>query len=95
MDTFLSTNLELLLYYAFLVFVILGTVIVSSPLVTIVIVPAFILFFYIWYRTRPSIRDLKRVENVARSPQYSIITSTIKGLTTVSAFDKTTNFTNK
>lgn len=37
-------------------------------------------------------RDLKRMENITRSPVLSFVTTTIQGLNTIHAFQKEKNF---
>lgn len=41
---------------------------------------------------RCALRDLKRLENVSRSPIYSHVTASISGLNTIHAFGKERDF---
>ena len=40
-------------------------------------------------------RDLKRLENVSRSPVYSHVVTTVNGLDTIHAFNKEREFISK
>jgi ATP-binding cassette subfamily C (CFTR/MRP) protein 5 len=53
---------------------------------------AFILISRIF---RCALRDLKRLENVSRSPIYSHVTASISGLNTIHAFGKERDFVSK
>ncbi|XP_012526578.1 multidrug resistance-associated protein 5 isoform X3 [Monomorium pharaonis] len=50
------------------------------------------LFFFVGKLFRIGMRDLKRMENVSRSPVLSFVTTTIQGLSTIHAFQKEKNF---
>ncbi|XP_014480641.1 PREDICTED: multidrug resistance-associated protein 5-like isoform X2 [Dinoponera quadriceps] len=50
------------------------------------------LFFFVSKLFRIGMRDLKRMENVSRSPVLSFVTTTIQGLSTIHAFQKEKNF---
>lgn len=45
-----------------------------------------------FYFYRISMRDLKRLENMSRSPVFSFITATTQGLNTIRAFNKEQEF---
>ncbi|XP_032668813.1 sodium leak channel non-selective protein-like [Odontomachus brunneus] len=53
------------------------------------------LFFFVSKLFRVGMRDLKRMENVSRSPVLSFVTTTIQGLNTIHAFQKEKNFVHK
>ncbi|XP_012276632.1 multidrug resistance-associated protein 5 isoform X2 [Orussus abietinus] len=46
------------------------------------------LYYYIGKVFRVAARDLRRIENVSRSPIFSFITTTIQGLSSIRAFNK-------
>ncbi|XP_070510894.1 ATP-binding cassette sub-family C member 5-like isoform X3 [Cardiocondyla obscurior] len=50
------------------------------------------LFFFVSKVFRIGMRDLKRMENVSRSPVLTFVTTTIQGLSTIHAFQKEKNF---
>ncbi|CAL1686668.1 unnamed protein product [Lasius platythorax] len=50
------------------------------------------LFFFVSKLFRIGMRDLKRMENISRSPVLSFVTTTIQGLSTIHAFQKEKNF---
>lgn len=50
------------------------------------------LFYFVGRIFRISMRDLKRLENMSRSPVFSFITATTQGLNTIRAFNKEQEF---
>ncbi|EFN65909.1 Sodium leak channel non-selective protein [Camponotus floridanus] len=50
------------------------------------------LFFFVSKLFRVGMRDLKRMDNISRSPVLSFVTTTIQGLNTIHAFQKEKNF---
>ncbi|XP_072749401.1 ATP-binding cassette sub-family C member 5-like isoform X4 [Anoplolepis gracilipes] len=50
------------------------------------------LFFFVSKLFRIGMRDLKRMDNISRSPVLSFVTTTIQGLSTIHAFQKEKNF---
>lgn len=59
-------------------------------LVALVVLAVIFLFFSRIFRC--ALRDLKRLENVSRSPIYSHVTASISGLSTLRAFKKESAF---
>ncbi len=56
------------------------------------IIPLGIAFLVVLRYYRRGIRNLKRIENVTRSPWFSHISATAMGLATVHAYEKTDEF---
>lgn len=56
------------------------------------IIPITCIFYLILTLYRNTIRNLKRIENVTRSPWFSHISATSQGLATVHAYNKTKEF---
>uniref|UniRef100_A0A4D5R9Z5 ABC protein, subfamily ABCC n=1 Tax=Scolopendra viridis TaxID=118503 RepID=A0A4D5R9Z5_SCOVI len=75
-------------------------VILFSLLFVVLIFPWFlipmavlsIMFFFLYVIFRVAVRDLKRIENITRSPIYSHVNATIQGLATVHAYQKESEF---
>uniref|UniRef100_T1J568 Multidrug resistance-associated protein 5 n=1 Tax=Strigamia maritima TaxID=126957 RepID=T1J568_STRMM len=53
------------------------------------------IFFFLYSMFHVSIRELKRIENVSRSPVYGHVTSTMQGLSTIHAYGKEKEFIDK
>ena len=66
-----------------------------SLLVIVIIIPAFLVIFFpllfFYYRmfsyVRKVVRQMKRIDNISKTPMVSLVQSTSQGLTTVRAFD--------
>uniref|UniRef100_A0A674CX68 ATP binding cassette subfamily C member 12 n=1 Tax=Salmo trutta TaxID=8032 RepID=A0A674CX68_SALTR len=87
-DTMLPFNMENFLQFCLMVTYTIITISAVFPplLIAITLLGAIItLILYIFQR---SIREMKRMENVSRSPWISLTTSTIQGLGTIHAYDK-------
>ncbi|XP_041931072.1 ATP-binding cassette sub-family C member 12-like isoform X3 [Alosa sapidissima] len=88
LDTALPINMDSLLQcYLMIIFTLIIISAAFSYMLTVLAVlgPVFALIFYM---SQQSIRKLKRLENVSRSPWISLTTSVIQGLSTIHAYDK-------
>lgn len=54
-----------------------------------------VIFILVSRTFRCALRDLKRLENVSRSPIYSHVTASVSGLNTIHAFGKERAFVSK
>lgn len=54
-----------------------------------------VVFGYVYIIFKAGVRELKRMDNTTRSPWFSHITSTINGLSTIHAYNKTTDMMEK
>ncbi|XP_061101234.1 ATP-binding cassette sub-family C member 12-like [Conger conger] len=87
-DTALPFNSENFLQFCLLVTYTLATISAVFPELLIVVAVLGVIFAAILYVFQRSIREMKRMENISRSPWISLTTSTIQGLTTIHAYDK-------
>ncbi|XP_006035034.1 multidrug resistance-associated protein 9 [Alligator sinensis] len=72
-------------FMVFFIVVIIGLVFPFLLVAVIVIAALFVLLFQIFKR---AIRELKRIENISRSPLYSHISSSVQGLSVIHAYNK-------
>ncbi|KAK9392721.1 multidrug resistance-associated protein 9-like [Crotalus adamanteus] len=94
-DTRLPFYLEnfLLQFFGLLAIFTIVTIIFPYLLISMVVLMIiFILLFRIFQNT---IQDLKRIENISRSLWLCLITSSIQGLSTIRAFNKTEDYINR
>ncbi|XP_042293366.1 ATP-binding cassette sub-family C member 12-like isoform X2 [Sceloporus undulatus] len=88
LDVRLPFNAENFLQQFFMVLSVVIIVAIVFPYLLIavaVLTAIFILLFQVFQHT---IRELKRVENTSRSPWFSLITSSVQGLSTIHAYNK-------
>ncbi|KAI9353043.1 P-loop containing nucleoside triphosphate hydrolase protein [Zopfochytrium polystomum] len=69
-----------------------GLIAYAVPWVLLLAIPLFPLFLYVLRLFRSTMRELKRVESIARSPLYSQINETLTGLSTVRAYGASDRF---
>ncbi|XP_045564000.1 ATP-binding cassette sub-family C member 12 isoform X4 [Salmo salar] len=87
-DTMLPFNMENFLQFCLMVTYTIITISAVFPPLLIAITLLGAIFTLILYIFQRSIREMKRMENVSRSPWISLTTSTIQGLGTIHAYDK-------
>ncbi|KAI8484407.1 Multidrug resistance-associated protein 5 [Branchiostoma belcheri] len=67
----------------------------ALPYFLIAIVPLAGIFLYIRNFSSSALRELKRLENVSRSPWFCHLTATVQGLATIHAYNKTEQTVNR
>ncbi|XP_062379986.1 ATP-binding cassette sub-family C member 12-like [Sardina pilchardus] len=88
LDTALPFNMETFLQFCLIVTFTILTISAVFPFMLIAVAVLGIAFALILYVFQRSIREMKRLENVSRSPWISLTTSVIQGLSTIHAYDK-------
>lgn len=83
-DSFLQNILRIIIS--------IGLVAVMFPWFLLAVVPLMIIFFVLNKYFRRSVRELKRLDGVTRSPIFTHLTATIQGLSTLHAYDKMADF---
>lgn len=91
-DVLLPLNLEISIQNILILTFAIIVVCATFPLLIAIAIPCFILFIIIVGYYRRGIRDLKRIENITRSPWFSHISATVSGLATIHAYEKTNDF---
>ncbi|KAL7833683.1 hypothetical protein AOLI_G00286430 [Acnodon oligacanthus] len=87
-DAVLPFNMENFLQFCLMVAYTILTVCLVFPYLLIAVAVLGVIFTVILYIFQRSIREMKRMENVSRSPWISLTTSVIQGLSTIHAYDK-------
>uniref|UniRef100_A0A8C1JD23 ATP-binding cassette sub-family C member 5 n=1 Tax=Cyprinus carpio TaxID=7962 RepID=A0A8C1JD23_CYPCA len=87
-DAVLPFNMENFLQFCLIVTFTILTICIVFPYLLIAVAVLTLIFATILYVFQRSIRQMKRMENVSRSPWISLTTSTIQGLSTIHAYDK-------
>ncbi|KAL7831206.1 hypothetical protein SRHO_G00307090 [Serrasalmus rhombeus] len=87
-DAVLPFNMESFLQFCLMVTYTILTVCIVFPYLLIAVAVLGVIFTVILYVFQRSIRKMKRMENVSRSPWISLTTSVIQGLSTIHAYNK-------
>ncbi|XP_051563276.1 ATP-binding cassette sub-family C member 12-like [Myxocyprinus asiaticus] len=87
-DAVLPFKMESFLQFCLVITFTLLTVCIVFPYLLIAVAVLAVIFCTILYVFQRSIRQMKRMENVSRSPWISLTTSTIQGISTIHAYDK-------
>ncbi|KAL2076903.1 hypothetical protein ACEWY4_027504 [Coilia grayii] len=88
LDTALPFNMEVFLQFCLIIASIIITIAAVFPYMLLVVGLLGVILTLVLYMFQRSIRAMKRLENVSRSPWISLTTSTIQGLSTIHAYDK-------
>lgn len=87
-DVQLPGVLEQVMTNVIFIFVSIGVIASVFPWFLIACVPILLLYRYLVHYFGPTQRELKRMDNIARSPLFSHLTATLQGLPTLHAFNK-------
>ncbi|XP_077987353.1 ATP-binding cassette sub-family C member 5-like isoform X2 [Glandiceps talaboti] len=71
------------------------TICLVFPWYLVALVPCGFIYGIVFKYYNPGMRDLKRLENISRSPWFSQITETLQGLPTIHAYNKKQQFYKK
>nr|XP_028596055.1 multidrug resistance-associated protein 9 isoform X4 [Podarcis muralis] len=92
LDVRLPFHAEMFLQQLFMVLSIIVIVAIVFPYLLIGIAVLMILFILLFQIFQSTIRELKRFENMSKSPWLSMIMSTVPGLSTIHAYNKKENY---
>ncbi|XP_060080913.1 ATP-binding cassette sub-family C member 5-like [Ylistrum balloti] len=91
-DVFLPNVMDILLYVLVAVLLSLGAAAVNLPWIAIAFVPVGLIFYGFKKISAESVRQLKRFENVARSPLINHVTTSGAGLSTIVTYNQQRQF---
>ncbi|XP_062818074.1 ATP-binding cassette sub-family C member 12 isoform X2 [Anolis carolinensis] len=88
LDVRLPFNAENFLQQFFMVVSVVTIIAIVFPYLLIAVAVLTVIFILLFQIFQNTIRELKRVENTSRSPWFSLITSSVQGLSTIHAYNK-------
>ncbi|XP_061450655.1 ATP-binding cassette sub-family C member 12-like [Rhineura floridana] len=94
LDVRLPFHAENFLQQFFMVLSIIFIIAIVFPYLLIGVALLMIIFILLFQVFQSTIRELKRFENLSKSPWYSMIVSTIPGLSTIHAYNKKETYIN-
>ena len=94
-DVMLPCLLEMFLFNASSVFIAVCIVSFVFPKFIIVVSIIFLVFLVLYIVFKPSVREMRRLDVLTRSPWFAHITTVVSGLTTIRTYLKTENFIDK
>ena len=92
LDSRLPWIAESFIRFASRILISLVFICVIFPWFTIALIPIGILFVLLNIVFRRTLRELKRLDNLTRSPLFSHLTATVQGLPTLHAYNKTQEY---
>ncbi|RYH22578.1 ATP-binding cassette domain-containing protein [archaeon] len=95
MDALLPDFFHLTMQNAFFVLSILVVCLMSSAYFVLLFFPLGVVFYYLQAYFRKASREMKRLDNISRSPIYSLYGEILSGLVTIKAFRFVPVFTQK
>uniref|UniRef100_A0A665V6E5 ATP-binding cassette sub-family C member 5 n=1 Tax=Echeneis naucrates TaxID=173247 RepID=A0A665V6E5_ECHNA len=86
LDTVLPLHMDTFVQFALIILFTVLIISVVFPVMLVAVVVMGALFTFILFLFQRSIRHMKRMENISRSPCISLTTSTLQGLSTIHAY---------
>ncbi|XP_078527762.1 ATP-binding cassette sub-family C member 12-like [Lissotriton helveticus] len=94
-DVRLPFQVENFMQQAFMIFFTIAIVSFVFPYLLIELAILAVVFFFLMKIFQKSVSEIKRIENISRSPWFSHITATVLGLSTIHAYDKKQEYVNQ
>ncbi|XP_070538465.1 ATP-binding cassette sub-family C member 5-like [Ptychodera flava] len=88
LDVYLPIELDLQLQYNIAIILAVIAVIVVFPWLLIAVVPLGVFFVFVYQYFRHGVREMRRIEQVTRSPWFSHISASVQGVTTIYSYGK-------